>query len=143
MELYSMMEALAYEVDKLDLLQKTAEEILPLLKDKKLAKQLNLAGYIKEIEDLRSVLVVTKGDNYVGASEPQLREKIATLYGEVIGYAGKPSNAQLANLRLLTSRLQDAKVKVNNVVQKSDELNNKLSKAKIDKKIIALNNNGA
>ena len=143
MELYNMMESLAYEVDKLDMLQKTAEEILPLLKDKKLAKQLNLQAYIKEIEALRSNLVITTGDNYVGAAEPQLREKIASLYGEVVGYAGKPSGAQMANLNLLKTRLTEAGAKVKTVVQKSDELNKQLLKAKIDKIIVATLNEKA
>ena len=143
MELYNMMESLAYEVDKLDMLQKTAEEILPLLKDKKLAKKLNLQAYIKEIEDLRSILVITKGDNYVGAAEPQLREKIASLYGEVVGYAGKPSGAQLANLNLLKTKLTAAGTKVKTVVQKSEALNKELLKAKIEKTIVATLNERA
>ena len=143
MELYNMMESLAYEVDKLDMLQKTAEEIIPLIKDKKLAKQLNLPAYIKEIEDLRKVLVVTTGDNYVGTAEPQLREKIATLYGEVAGYAGKPSGAQIGNLALLSSKLTEAKAKVEMSVKKSETLNKQLEKAKINKQIIARENTGA
>ena len=68
-------------------------------------KKLAINEYIKEIEDLRKVLVVTTGDNYVGAAEPQLREKIANLYGEVLSYAGKPTNAQLKNLDLLQGKL--------------------------------------
>ena len=138
-----MMESLAYEVEKIDLLQKTAEDIKPLLNDKKLAKQLNIESYVKEIEALRSTLVVTKGDNYVGAADPQLREKIAKLYGEVIGYAGKPSNAQLSNLNLLTTRLNEAKGKINAVIQKAEVLNNILDKAKIEKRILARLNDGA
>ncbi|MBK8348784.1 MAG: hypothetical protein IPL08_14650 [Saprospiraceae bacterium] len=143
MQLYGMMESLAYEVEKIDLLQKTAEDIKPLLNDKKLAKQLNIESYVKEIEALRSTLVVTKGDNYVGAADPQLREKIANLYGEVIGYAGKPSNAQLSNLNLLTTRLNEAKGKINAVIQKAEVLNNILDKAKIEKRILARLNDGA
>ncbi len=143
MELYRMNEALAFEVNKLDMLQKSAEEIAPLIKDKKLSKQLNLSGYIKEIEDLRSVMVVTKGDNYVGAAEPQLREKIASLYGEVAGYAGKPSGAQLSNLGLLTKKLEAAKVKIEATVKKSETINKLLEKAKINKKIVARENLGA
>ncbi|MBK9567017.1 MAG: hypothetical protein IPO37_18165 [Saprospiraceae bacterium] len=137
MELYQMNEVLAFEVDRLDMLQKTAEELKPLIKDKKLSKQLNLDGYIKEIEALRSTLVVTKGDNYVGAAEPELREKIAALYGEVAGYAGKPSGAQLANLSLLSKKLNEAKTKVEMSVKKSEDLNKVLEKAKIPKKIMA------
>jgi photosystem II stability/assembly factor-like uncharacterized protein len=143
MELYQLMEGLAYEVEKVDLLQKTTEEIAPLIKDKKLNKQLNLSAFIKELEDLRSTLVVTKGDNYVGAAEPQLREKIATLYGEVVGYAGKPSGAQLSNLVLLTKRYSEAKSKIGTIISKSEALNKMLEKAKIDKRIISRINQGA
>jgi photosystem II stability/assembly factor-like uncharacterized protein len=143
MELYQMNEILAFEVDRLDMLQKTAEEIKPLIKDKKLSKQLNLDGYIKEIEALRSTLVVTKGDNYVGAAEPELREKIAALYGEVASYAGKPSGAQLANLSLLNKKLTEAKTKVEVSVKKSEDLNKVLEKAKITKKIMAREVTGA
>ncbi len=75
MELYRMMEFLADEVEKIDQLQSTSESIKGGLKDKKMLKKLQLNEYIKEIEDLRKVLVVTTGDNYVGAAEPQLREK--------------------------------------------------------------------
>lgn len=143
MELYRMNEILAFEVDKLDMLQKTAESLKPLIKDKKLAKQLNLEAYIKEIETLRSTLVVTKGDNYVGAAEPQLREKIASLYGEVASYAGKPSGAQLSNLSLLSQKLNEAKTKVEMSVKKSEGLNKILEKAKIPQKIMAREVTGA
>jgi hypothetical protein len=50
-------------------------------------------------------MVVTTGDNYVGTAEPELREKISSLYGVTASYAGKPSQAQLANLRELQTQL--------------------------------------
>lgn len=143
LELYKMMETLAYEVEKIDLLQKTAEDLKPLLKDKKLAKKLNIEDYIKSIEALRSTLVVTKGDNYVGAADPQLREKIATLYGEVVGYAGKPSNAQLSNLDMLKNRLQNSTLKVDEIIKKADLINKQLEKAKIEQRIKSRLNDGA
>ena len=86
---------------------------------------------------------MTKGDNYVGAAEPELREKIAALYGEVASYAGKPSGAQLANLSLLNKKLTEAKTKVEVSVKKSEDLNKVLEKAKITKKIMARPGTGA
>ncbi len=130
MMLYNMTETLAYEVDKLDDLQQMAESIVQSEMNKKVIKKLGVEAYVKEIESLRKELVVTSGDNYVGAAEPQLREKISTLYGEVIGYSGRPTNAQLANLELLNSKLDAAKVKVSALVKKSVMLNTQLQKMK-------------
>ena len=53
------------------------------------------------------------------------------------GYAGKPSGAQLANLSLLSKKLNEAKTKVEMSVKKSEDLNKVLEKAKIPKKIMA------
>ncbi len=135
MELYRMMEFLADEVDKIDQLQSTSESIKGGLKDKKMLKKLQLNEYIKEIEDLRKVLVVTTGDNYVGSAEPQLREKIANLYGQVLSYAGKPTNAQLKNLDLLQGKLNEAKTKIKNLEAKAETINQLLEKNKIVGKI--------
>jgi hypothetical protein len=135
MELYKMMESLADEVEKIDQLQKSSETISGSIKDKKMLKKLQLNEYIKEIEELRKVLVVTTGDNYVGAAEPQLREKIAGLYGEVLGYAGKPTNAQLKNLDMLQGKLKDASAKIKNLETKAETINQLLGKNKITGKI--------
>ena len=102
---------------------------------KKMLKKLQLNEYVKEIEDLRKILVVTTGDNYVGAAEPQLREKIANLYGQVLSYAGKPTNAQLKNLDLLQGKLNEAKTKIKNLEAKAETINQLLEKNKIVGKI--------
>ena len=135
MELYKMMESLADEVEKIDQLQKSSETISGSVKDKKMLKKLQLNEYVKEIEDLRKILVVTTGDNYVGAAEPQLREKIANLYGEVLGYAGKPTNAQLKNLDMLQGKLKEATSKIKNLETKAESINLLLEKNKITGKI--------
>ena len=72
-----------------------------------------------------------------------MREKIASLYSEVVGYAGKPSGAQLANLNLLKTRMVEANSKVETVVKKSEALNKQLLKAKIAKTIVATLNEKA
>ena len=143
MQLYQMVEDLANEVDKLDVLQASVNEVMPLVTDKKLSKKLNLDGYVKDIEAQRAAMVVTTGDNYVGAAEPQLREKLASLYSEVVSYAGKPSGAQLDNLNLLSAKIEDARAKVKSITDKTEMINAELQKAKVDKQIKFRLNEGA
>ncbi|MFM7853598.1 MAG: hypothetical protein ACKO96_17170, partial [Flammeovirgaceae bacterium] len=56
-----------------------------------------------------SYIVVTKGDNYVGAGEPQLREDLADLYARVARSFYKPNTAEIDNLAAIQSRLSSAK----------------------------------
>lgn len=131
MELFNMSEALAKDVAQIDDMIKIATDANAKLTDKKLAKQANLSGYIKELEALKETLVVTTGDNYVGGAEPQLREKLATLYGEIAGYAGKPSNAQLASLKVQSDNYRAAEKKVVTLISKANTINPILLKAKM------------
>ncbi len=107
MKLHGMSETLAYLVDQADAMHKSLTELAsktPTLKKQSLVLQ-------KQIEAWKENVVVMKGDNYVGSAEPQLREKIASLYSEVAAYYGKPSEAQLLNLKLMEEKLADAKTK--------------------------------
>ena len=82
---------------------------------------------------MKETLVVTKGDNYVGAAEPQLREKMATLYSEVAGYYGRPSGAQLGSLKVMEGKLKEAQAALEAVKAKQlADLNAKLAKAKAE-----------
>lgn len=133
--LYNMIESLAYEVDKLDQMQAAAETIRPLITDKKWIKKINIDGFIKELQAQRNVLVVTEGDNYVGTKEKQLREKISELYGQVIAYPGKPSNAQLKGIDTQSKNLETQKLNVAKLVQKSEAINQLLKEAKMTQMI--------
>ena len=84
-----------------------------------------------KLEKLKDPLVVMTGDNYVGSAEPLLREKIAALYGNVAGYVGKPSNAQLKNMEFLDSQLQEAQTTLNEMMPELEQLNKDLEKAKL------------
>ena len=112
MKLYNMNEDLGYVVDQIDNLSPTLTEISTKLTTSKLKKQFPVEAIKKEMTALKETLVVLKGDNYVGTAEPQLREKISSLYGSVAGYAGRPSNAQMANLTVLADKLSAVKSKV-------------------------------
>jgi len=53
-------------------------------------------------------MVVTTGDNYVGAAEPQLREKMTDLFQKVENNYGAPTANELMNLKIIGTRLNEA-----------------------------------
>lgn len=96
MQLYDMTQDLAYLVYEVDemIARTTADG------DSKTAQKLIA---------LKETLVITTGDNYVGSAEPQLREKMTTLYSKVAGSWDKPTPSDLANLKIISNRFEDAK----------------------------------
>ena len=92
-QLYDMTQELAYMVYELDaLLEKT--------KSKKIKGKL---------QALKETLVITTGDNYVGAAEPQLREKMASLYSKVANSYSKASPNEMEFLDVIATRFNAAK----------------------------------
>ena len=63
----------------------------------------------EELDALRNKVVVTTGDNYVGAAEPQLKEKLNDIYGTIASYYGAPSSTQLENVASLKKDYDNAK----------------------------------
>jgi photosystem II stability/assembly factor-like uncharacterized protein len=108
-KLFEMSEELGYLVDQIDNYQLKIDSISPKLNTAKLKKQFPLMEIGNKMMKLKEELVVLKGDNYVGAAEPQLREKISGLYGEVLSYSGRPTNAQLSSLKVLDEKLSSSK----------------------------------
>lgn len=96
LQLYNMTQDLAYMVYEVDEIIASAEE----KGDTKTVSKLNA---------LKNTLVITTGDNYVGSAEPQLREKLATLYSKVAASFDKPTASEMENLALITSQLDAAK----------------------------------
>ena len=105
MKLYNMSQELAYVVYTLDEYVKIAEGVKA--RDAKSAKI--ATPLITELTKLKETLVVTKGDNYVGTAEPQLREKMAELYSKVADSYYKPNQAELSNLEAIESRFEKGK----------------------------------
>ena len=135
MTLYHMSETLAQEVEKIDLMLSSIDSILPLLKHKKWKQKINLDAFRQELLTAKEKMVVTSGDNYVSAAEPQLREKITALYAEIVNYPGKPSPAQIQHLDLLSDELKVAQKKMDQLIELSKDKNKLLKEAGILKKI--------
>jgi len=117
-----MSEKLAWEVNRLDSLESGLYRIKDQISDKKILKKLGLDLKIISAENLRKKMVVTTGDNYVGTAEPELREKITALFGEVAAYAGRPSNAQLESLKDLNTQLKEVSAENQSLIEEIDNL---------------------
>ncbi|SNS71906.1 hypothetical protein SAMN05421640_0981 [Ekhidna lutea] len=102
-KLYDMSEQLAYMVYQIDEILAKAEEV----KTNGGSKEAD--AVIKDLNELKEILVVTTGDNYVASAEPQLRGKLATLYAKIAGGFQAPSASELDNLNLLEERFEKAK----------------------------------
>ncbi len=97
MKLYDMTQDLAYLVYQID-------QHLEAIKE----EHSSLTSLKKSFNDLKETLVITAGDNYVGAADPQLREKLAELYSKVSQGFVPPSRSELNNLALLEEQLKKA-----------------------------------
>ena len=113
-ELFGDMEELAYLVYKIDEIIKQSEKIGEEdSKAKKITQSL-----VSKLDELKKTLVVTTGDNYVNEAEPELREKLSELYGEVANLFEAPSAAQMENKEILETRLKNAKESFKEIEQK-------------------------
>jgi photosystem II stability/assembly factor-like uncharacterized protein len=105
MELFDMIQDLAYFVYQIDLWDATVDAY----QQKNSAPNKTVSKLGQELDVLRNKLVVTTGDNYVGAADPQLKEKLNDIYGTIASYYGAPSSTQLENIATLKKALADAK----------------------------------
>lgn len=100
-ELFGMVQDLAYLVYQIDQWDaKVSDYKAKSGKANKTADALSA-----ELTAMRNSLVVTTGDNYVGAAEDQLREKINEIYSTISSYFGAPSESELANIKGLKAQL--------------------------------------
>ena len=105
MKLFNMTEELAYMVYVMD------QVISDDSSDEKLKAK---------FEELKKELVITTGDNYVGAAKKQLREKMADLYSKVASSYDRPSSNELDNLMLIEKEMKSGKNKYEKLLKKVD-----------------------
>jgi photosystem II stability/assembly factor-like uncharacterized protein len=103
--MYAMTEELAYMVYQIDEYLAHSEKVMK--ENSSLKKQAQ--KFNADLMALKKTLVITTGDNYVGAAEKQLREKIGDLFSTIGAYYGAPSTTQLENLTMLQTEFTVAK----------------------------------
>lgn len=124
-KMFDMSQELAYLVYTMD-------EYLKMAEQAKAKNPKAIDPMIKEFTNLKETLVVTKGDNYVGAAEPQLREKMTDLYAKVAQSYYKPNQSELSNMEAIESRFTKAKDDYKKLKDKYlPKMNSVLSKDKI------------
>lgn len=126
MKLYDMVEDLAYFVYRIDKTIAKAEEVKD--QNSKVAQPV-----IDELNSLKEKLVITTGDNYVGAGEPQLREKLGDLYSKIAGSFAPPSISERQNMAVLEKTYSEAKDEYKKIDKKRiSKLNKYLEENEID-----------
>jgi hypothetical protein len=104
LRIYDMLERLTYVVEAVVDLRDEARERADSVGGGT-ARRLN--NYADELEEFRAGLVST-GEEGLFSSEEQLREKLGALYGAVNGYAGRPTDSELARMENLEAELEGA-----------------------------------
>ena len=64
----------------------------------------------KKLDDLYKSLTTTREGGWMSGEE-QLRERLATLYGAINTYDGRPTDSQLAEIDVLAEELAQARKK--------------------------------
>ncbi len=105
MKLYNMSQELAYMVYSLDEYIKFIEKQNSTNADFKKTSN----AFVADLNKLKGTLVVTTGDNYVGAAENQLREDLVELYSKIAQTYHKPNKAELDNLDAIESKFNTGK----------------------------------
>ena len=97
-DLFRFTQELAYFVYKIDTYR---EAILEMRAKQKTSRETD--ALFNELEKLRSQLVITTGDNYVGSAEKMLREKLGDIYSTIASYYGAPSSSQMETVQTLNA----------------------------------------
>jgi hypothetical protein len=112
--LFDQCEMLAYMVYELDEMLDLNQKIL----DKEPKNKTNLK-LKTDLNALKNSMVVTTGDMYVDSAEPQLREKLSTIYAAIAGQFDAPSASQKENIENINDLFDKAKVSFDNIKSKS------------------------
>jgi photosystem II stability/assembly factor-like uncharacterized protein len=132
-QLFDFTQELAYLVYRID----QWDAAVDLFLNQNSAPNKIMMDLDKELDALRNELVITKGDNYVGAGEPKLREKLGDVYSNIVGYYGAPSSTQLENMAMLKKQFEAFKSKFEEISKNQFPAASKqLTKSKIQQPII-------
>jgi hypothetical protein len=104
MKAYRLLEEMAF-IDRkmLGLHDQAVEKSASLGGNSSLKKELTL--FAKKLEDLRKEFLATRQGSITG--ERRLREKVSDIYGDAMGYQGRPTESQITRLESLSEEVQN------------------------------------
>lgn len=105
LEIYDRLEDLTYTVDVLIALRDQARERAKALDRKGEAERLE--AFANRLEEMRGTLVSTAEAGWLSGDE-QIREELGNLFGEIVGYNGRPTQSQLTRKDVLLGELAAA-----------------------------------
>jgi hypothetical protein len=130
MRMYEMLERLTYIVDIVIELRDGARQRAEELGEKETLRE-KLTAYSDRL-DLYRKSIVASSEAGMLSGEEKLREKIGQLYGNVVGYEGRPTRSQLERIDVLTEQLDDAFGEFDSMRGADlDEINRLLARKKI------------
>jgi len=127
LEIYDMLAELTFLTDSVVDLHDQAEERAEALSKKDKA---TLDEFAESLDALHETLVVTEGGWISGREE--LRERIGTLYGDVSGYDGRPTDSQIERMARLQAELDGKQAEFENAAKKIGSLNRVLGKRDLE-----------
>jgi hypothetical protein len=105
MKLYRQLKDMTYAVERINAMRLALDErAAKLTVDDPLAKQLRTASAV--VDGFRKKIVATKEGGAV-TGEERLREFLVDLYGNVVGYEGRPSQTQVQRAEALALELAE------------------------------------
>jgi hypothetical protein len=105
MKLYGLLGDMTYAVEKINALRLALDDRAGKLPaGDPVRKQLEAAS--ARVDDLRKKIVATKEGGMI-TGEERLRENLSDLYGNVVGYEGRPSQTQVQRSDAIARELAD------------------------------------
>ncbi len=121
MKAYQMLENLTYidgmAVDLIKQARQRAQKASP-----DVAKKLKY--FASQLETIHKTLVATKVGRITG--EERIREKLGSLYNDVMMFKGRPTQSQINGINFLGSQINKYQAQVEKIYQKLQKLNKKL-----------------
>jgi photosystem II stability/assembly factor-like uncharacterized protein len=127
--LYLKLGELTYLVDSvIDLREKVKQRAAGL--DGELAGALD--GFADDLETFRRTLVASRKGGFLAGDE-QLRERLGSLYGDINGFEGRPTETQVRYAKVLAGQLDEAREHYETILHgRLDDLNNRLRGAQVE-----------
>ncbi len=127
--LYLKLGELTYLVDSVNDLRKQVKQRTAGLGGE-LAGALD--GFADDLETFRKTLVASRKGGFLAGDE-QLRERLGTLYGDINGFEGRPTETQVRYAEVLAEQLEEAGAQFEAILRgRLADLNNRLRGAQVE-----------